>query len=696
MNIKKQLRNWGRKFLGIEETPLGWRTLAGTGGTPASECNGFLQANIRAIATAFCNGIVRLHDASGEEIPYARKGQNPLLDLLYQPAPFLTENLFKQILAAQFLVYGDVYILKSGRNAKGVPTMLIPVPAPCVTVQYDTHTGWPKGYRIQTTTGAYQVGLNDLLHVYEGNAEHLFEGCPRSRACRLDADTIHAAKVFNLAFFKNGASLGGVISFPDGVTLSKEQQADVLAMFNDMYAGAPRAHRTGILGRGGKYESFKTSHKDMEYAEGQKFAMQQIYSAMGVPPALVGLFEYAPQFNTKEQQKIFYETTVIPMARLFSDAFNEQLLGDFYKDEGVYLEYDFSRVKALERDWQALAAAAAALTAIWPVNEVKRALDLPFADVPGGDEPPDPVLSAFGAFGAKPTAAKAAKKPRTLRANPAQLKRHKAAKFKLINELGEKMRGCMEEHFKAQQKAVGAWIKNNPGAVFDYAGALGGLKEQQGKLLAAKLPALSEIFRSSMEFEQEYLQSLAPEKDFQFISRKDRSARVRKWAEEYAFKWAQSIEQTTWERLDSIIKTGLAREMSAREINQFVLQFFAEEGYEPGQLTGNADGAKISVFDRVQTIVQTETRATFSEAQQEAYRSTPFVNAKEWITAAGVVDHHEGHAEMDGQIVGVNDAFTNPANGLTAQAPGQFGAPEQDINCLCDITPRIIDDEEPL
>ena len=338
MNIKQKLQNLGRKLLGLEmyEGPAGWVTLAGAQTEQPRGRNSFLEANIRAISTAFCNGEIRLHDAEGEEIPYTKKGQNPLLDLLYQPAPFLTENLFKQIITAQFLVYGNVFILKSGRNTKGVPTILIPIPAPSVTILYDDYTGWPKGYRIQTITGAYTVGSADVMHIYEGNANNLFEGRSRAALCALDAGTIQAAKVFNLAFFKNGASVGGIVSFPEGAAVTAQEREELLAFFNDRHQGAEKAHRTAVLGRGGKYESFKTSHKDMEYAEGQKFAMQQIYSAMGVPPAMVGLFEYAPQFNTKEQQKIFYETTVIPMARLFSDAFNEQLVGDFYKDEGLF------------------------------------------------------------------------------------------------------------------------------------------------------------------------------------------------------------------------------------------------------------------------------------------------------------------------------------------------------------------------
>lgn len=436
--------------------------------------NGFLEANIRAISTAFCNGEIRLRNAEGEEIPYERKGENPLLDLLYKPAPFLTETQFKQVVSAQFLVYGEVFILKTGRNTRGTPTMLIPIPKPSVKSLTDRTSGQPTGYRIHTTTGGYSVGLEDIIHVYEPSLTNLFKGRSRTALCKTDADTIQAAKTFNLSFFKNGASIGGIISFPENAVVLPQDKEEILAYFNDRHQGAGKAHRTALLTRGGKYESYKTSHKDMEYAEGQKFSMQQIYSTMGVPPAMVGLFEYAPQFNTKEQQKIFYETTVIPMARLFSDAINENLVGEFYKDESVYFEYDFSKVKALEKDWSALASAAGQLASYWPINEVKKALDLPFSDIPGGDEPPDPILSAFGTFAAQNPAAalllsgqaksttKQTKRARLIRPSPAQMKRHKVAKLKLLKEQGEVMRTSIETHFNAQSELVKSWISDTP------------------------------------------------------------------------------------------------------------------------------------------------------------------------------------------------------------------------------------------
>lgn len=664
-----------------EDRPLLWNVLSGSAEFKGK--NNFLVANIRAIATAACNGQLKLKNADGTEMPYTKKGENLLLDLLFQPSPFFNETVFKQILIAHMLIHGDAYILKTARDLQGRPSMLIPIPAPSVTTDYDGR-GYPVGYHIQTINGRVAFGLEDIIHIYEGNAEHLFKGISRVKLCGLDADVMNSAKVFNLAYFKNGASVGGIISFPEAVRLKPEEQQTILRAFNDLHSGSVKAHRTAILAQGGKYESFKTSHKDMEFSEGQRFAQQQIYSTMGVPPALVGLFEYAPQFNTKEQQKIFYETNIIPMMSLVSDALNEHLVGDFYKDESVYLEYDFSKVKALEQDWLAKAQAMQILAQRFPINEVKRALDLPFSDVLGGDEAPDPVMTAFSNLQAP---VKDTKKVRLVRPTPAQMRRHKADKVSLFGQVGNAIRDTMKVHFVAQHNALEAWVKANKGRVVDYKIALGGQNKQVRELLVLKAPIISNIFNAGLAFEQSYIQSLLPTKDFKFISRKDLNARVQQWVEAYAFRWAESIEATTFNQLDDLIRTLTMHGVSSDEINDAVLAFFTEEGYYPSDTTNNAE----TVYSRVKTIVQTETLATMSEAAKESYKSTPFVSKKGWIATLGVSDHHKGHEEMDGQEVGINERFYNAEANCYADAPGQFGRADQDINCLCDMYPIVED-----
>ena len=47
---------------------------------------------------------------------------------------------------------------------------------------------------------------------------------------------------------------------------------------------------------------------------------------------------------------------------------------------------------------------------------------------------------------------------------------------------------------------------------------------------------------------------------------------------------------------------------------------------------------------------------------------------------------------MDGQEVGINEKFYNAEANCYADAPGQFGRADQDINCLCDMYPIVIEE----
>lgn len=682
----KKLINYTKKFFERDGSP--WILLSG--GNDTHDKNGFVDAVARVIINGATNGEMRLHNADGSVIAYERKGKEPLLDLMFRPSPFFNEKTFIKICVAQFLTYGNVYILKDARDTRNRPTRLIPIPQTSITVNYDNRLGYPTGYTVHTTGGTTTFALEDIIHIYEPTADKLFEGVGRIKRCKIDADIMNAAKVFNLAFFRNGANPGGIIKFPGAV--GEQEKEELKRMFNDQHAGADKAHRTAVITRGGDYVSFKTSHKDMEYGEGLRYHQQQILSIMGVAPAMVGLFEYAPQFNTKEQQKITYENTIIPIMRLFAEAWSEQLVPEFYPEESVYFDYDFSKVKALEPEWNEKAQAAQQFANLWPLNEVRDVLELPFNDVRGGDEPPSPILSAFG-LNAPKHDTKSVKRVRYIRPTPAQMKRHKANKLALIAEQGEVMEKSIKSHFSMQADLVRDWVAKNENKLFDYDAVFGDEKTQRDLLLAVKVPALAEIYQAGITFEQDYLQSLAPSKNYKFTDKKAMRDRVQEWAQLYAFKWADSIERTTFERLDKIITLGLDNGMSNLAINNLVLQFFAEEGYEPSMLVPNDNGANISIYDRVKTIVQTETRATISEAQKEAFQSTPFVNGKGWITTMGVADHHEGHLEMDGQEVKVEQDFRNPVTGQFTPAPGQFGVADQDINCLCDMYPVVIDEE---
>lgn len=98
------------------------------------------------------------------------------------------------------------------------------------------------------------------------------------------------------------------------------------------------------------------------------------------------------------------------------------------------------------------------------------------------------------------------------------------------------------------------------------------------------------------------------------------------------------------------------------------------------------------VFDdlkgyRAERIARTEVVGASNAANVAAYQISGLVDGKEWLA---VPDDRtrETHAEMDGEVVGISDDFRSPA-GYTAQGPGLFGVPEEDINCRCTVIPKL-------
>ena len=63
---------------------------------------------------------------------------------------------------------------------------------------------------------------------------------------------------------------------------------------------------------------------------------------------------------------------------------------------------------------------------------------------------------------------------------------------------------------------------------FKYDECFGSMEEQRDLLLVVKVPAMAEIFGTAIKFEQDYLQSLAPSKDYKFTDKKAMQDRVQR------------------------------------------------------------------------------------------------------------------------------------------------------------------------
>jgi uncharacterized protein with gpF-like domain len=119
-----------------------------------------------------------------------------------------------------------------------------------------------------------------------------------------------------------------------------------------------------------------------------------------------------------------------------------------------------------------------------------------------------------------------------------------------------------------------------------------------------------------------------------------------------------------------------------------------DDGYRSGSTlpeTASAIRAVIPMLARFRAdaIARTETHGAANYGSNEAAKETGLPLRREWLSAQDERTR-ESHAEADGQIVGMDDAFTVGSSSL--MYPGDPSAPpEEVVNCRCTLG-YIVDD----
>ena len=136
------------------------------------------------------------------------------------------------------------------------------------------------------------------------------------------------AQQWNKYFFQNSARPDAVLE-SDSVLESGARQR-VRESWKGMFGQSGRG-KTAILEGGLKYKEINRSQKDMDFIELRKFNREEILAAFGVPPVIVGVYEYANYANSKEQTQIFWKQTLIPLSALVRVGAQSQVATDFLR-----------------------------------------------------------------------------------------------------------------------------------------------------------------------------------------------------------------------------------------------------------------------------------------------------------------------------------------------------------------------------
>lgn len=205
----------------------------------------------------------------------------------------------------------------------------------------DELVGWTD------TAKGKNLKLEDVLLIQEYNplitGGLSLDGLSPLEPARLSLDAEFHINGWNTSYFKTG--MKSPLLLQARGMLTKEQKADIRKEIINYYSGVDGAHGALLLQGGIEVTPLTVGSKDVDFIQGKKLNREEILGVYGVPPSLVGLFEYSSYANAEEQTKTFWEQTLLPKMAAILDLIQINILDVSFP--GVYAAWDTSKVAGL-------------------------------------------------------------------------------------------------------------------------------------------------------------------------------------------------------------------------------------------------------------------------------------------------------------------------------------------------------------
>ena len=317
-------------------------------------CNAIVYRAVRLVAENAAACAFLLYEGAAE------RDRHPLLDLLARPNPRQDGAALFEALYAYLLLAGNAYVEAVAlEGARGLevrelyalrPDRMRVVPGP---------DGWAEAYEYTAAGRSVRFEQNappipPILHLTAFNPLDDHYGLSALEAAAVAVDTHNAAARWNKALLDNAARPSGalVYSGPEGSVLSEAQFERLKHELEQTYQGAVNAGRPLLLEGGLDWKAMSLSPKDMDFMAAKHAAAREIALAFGVPPMLLGIPGDNTYANYQEANRVFWRSTVLPLASRTACALAQWLAPVFGSE--LKLAVDTDRIDALAGDRAAL------------------------------------------------------------------------------------------------------------------------------------------------------------------------------------------------------------------------------------------------------------------------------------------------------------------------------------------------------
>lgn len=610
--------------------------------------------------------------------------KHPALDSLYKVNSQMTLPDLLEWTQSGLELTGNAYWLLGDIKRRGTSNIWPLIPSMVEIIKSDDPREFVKGYIYRVNGKEIRFTPEEIIHFKNYNPFDYHYGLAPLAAARMGVDTFQSGGRWNINFLNNSGRPDMAIVVPGA--LQPDQRARMRANWLQNYGGVDKAHGVVFLEKGAKPELIGVSQKDMDFIQQTKMSREDICSGFGVPPALVGLFEYANYANAEEQEKIYWRSTLVPKVNKICSILNEFFLPIFDTSGTLYFEVIESDIKALRADEEKRSAYVARYWDMGvPLDNLIDAYSLPFKKIkgvtnisympigviPAGEMSTDaeasaPKISLDDLYKDFDEAAKARTTP-----TRGQLKAKHHRFMLLAANLGKPMRATMRTYFDAQKDIILGALAQQQNLRPSMADLGISERELNEKLDKAMSPHIRRSVYEGRDSENLMLKEFTG-KDAPKVGEKAVS-RIEDWIRLKSFTWAENINQATLKRLQKVLDSAIAEGEGIAEISKRVAEVFdIERAY------------------RTLRIAQTEVIASLNHGSIEAYLDNEMVERKGWLPAYDEVTR-EAHAQA-GHTYGVRGAIPLDEDfvlttGARGPAPGDMSLVGDVANCRCTIFP---------
>lgn len=609
-----------------------------------------------------------------------------LHELLQKVNPYWTFQRLIEMTEMSLGVWGDSYwFLDRGQNGRSTPREIWWVPSTKVQVVRDNRDYIKRfDYTPDNASQPIPFRTDEVIWFRYPNPGNEFEGLSPLSAAMLAADAGRAAAASNSKLFSAGIQMAGTISPAGGTNASftEEQAQQIEQAINRRFRDPKSANKWAVLRQDIKFQPLSVTPKDAEFLGTLNWSLEEIARAYGVPLDLVGGQRTYENYNAA-QLDLWYRT-LLPEARFIANELTEQLLPMFPGQADV-CEFDSSDVPVLQE----------AERARWDVDERQikagaiilnewrddQGLDpVPWGDVWWAPVGLTPVKDATDPLALTPVAAQhpsddekpPESEPRMLTRSVTRGMEYGSPEHRAFMQRQDQRRSPREQMIgdktadlmRRQRQAVLARLRQRSATrdIADVVDSPFDLPRWLRTFRTEMRPILREILGDAG---QESLDDLGVGGiNFDLFD-----PNVINALERQVQRFAQEVNQTTWDRL----KTALG------------------EGYEAGESVDKlADRVQDVMGDRIrssnETIARTESNITHSNADLMSWQQSGVVGGKRWLAALDDRTR-SSHVEAHGQIVGLDAEFNVGGNRM--QGPGIGGPASEVVNCRCSMTPVL-------